>query len=786
MIQLRNRTAAEDVQLLDKMPQDPLFPEPDDPTRPRSPEAASSNERKRRRKVLSCYDCRRRKLQCDRGMPACGRCTKAGQAANCLYIDDATDLPVRHADQAAMANAEFSAGPFEGHYTRPMQASGPSNETLSRLEYQDRRIKQLESALAQSVSPSGVPAVQQLKHSRLPLTPESPATIEPTVAPINTIDRETMLLRGKSFKTQFHGITHPGSLISYIPELSAFTKETFQRIPGLLRIREEMKALEVRTTYAHGKVSAASELDLYNLLPPRTEANQLIELYLDNFDSLYHIIHLPTFRRDYDLMWATPMSQIDGRVVALSLLMMATAQCLQNSEPWLYTANSSTARENAITAICTCERWLEVQSQKHVQCMDFQIRFLLNLAKLVNALKFKRIWTDAGAMIRFFMAAGLHRNPDLLRKQTSALDKEMRRRLWAAASEFELQVAFSRGMISAPFPQQSDCPPPTNIHDDDLVSDADSGAPARPINEFTNSSCMVLANETFNLRYTLNVVLNNIRQTVSFDDAKRYTEEIEAHLASIPMWIGSSAEAPRALLSITLRQYILVLHDRQFRQAKSQGERDFAKMTLLSAAGKIIDTHKALVSRGCRGLQLLSQEQIRAALSVCHIATTPDPGADTILTDLVEERAAAIISNVADHLADKITRYGREQRQLWIVLAADALMKSKKNPDQKLTYMQEAVDKITRPYYRIMAGQEDVPTKVASTDTSEQAKKRRLEMPNGIIEYMPNTGAEDRLQELASAAADPALLDFEGLAEWTFDDWAFNPMDFENFVGTLQ
>lgn len=484
-------------------------------------------------------------------------------------------------------------------------------------------------------------------------------------------------------------------------------------------------------------------------------------------------------------MWSTPASNVPGNVVSLSLLMMATAQCLQDSEPWLYTANSSAAREDAIRAICTCERWLEVQSQKHVTYVDFQIRFLLNLAKLVNALKFKRTWTEAGNMIRFFMAAGLHRNPDLLRKPTSALDKEMRRRLWAAASEFELQVAFSRGMISAPFPQQSDCPPPSNVHDDDILSDSDSIPSARPLNEFTSSSYMAFANETFSLRYTLNTVLNNIRQTVTFEDAKGYTDEIESYLASIPDWIGSSSEAPRVLLAITLRQYILVLHDRQFRQAKSQSERDFAKMTLLTNAGKIIEAHKALVSRGCRALQLLSQEQIRAALSVCHIASTPDPGADAILTDLVQERAAVIISDVSDHLSEKITRYGREQRQLWIVLAANALMKSKKNPDQKLTHMQEAVDKITRPYYKIMAGQEDGATKAASVDAAEQNRKKRLDMPNGIIEYMPNTGAEDRLQELANAAADPTLLDLDALAEWTFEDWALNAGDFENFAGSF-
>jgi hypothetical protein len=786
------------------MPQDPLYPVSESGARPRSPDTAGGSERKRRRKVLSCYDCRRRKLQCDRAVPACGRCTKAGQAANCLYIEDGADAPTRHPEAA---NAEFSRGPLEGHYSRPIQAPPPSTtgDTLARLEYQDKRIKQLEAALLQTGQAPVAHPVQQLKQSRLPLTPESPAAVEPTTAAVNVTDRETMMLRGKSFKTQFHGITHPGSLIAYIPELSTFTKETFEKIPGLMRIRQDMKALEDRTPY--NAVGSVTDADLRAALPPRIEADHLVKLYLDNYDSIYHILHLPSFHREYGDMWNNPQ-EARAHFIALVLLIMATAQCLQNTEPWLYTASSSVVREKAIAAIGLCERWLETQSQKHVTCIDFQIRFLLNLAKVVNALKFKRTWTDAGTMIRFFMAAGLHRSPDLLRKPTSPLDKEMRRRLWAAAAEFELQTSFWRGMISAPFPQQSDCPPPSNIHDEDLWTDNDNAPPSRHLNEFTSSSYLTFAAETFNLRYTLNTVLNNIRQTISFEDARQYTEEIEAYLSSIPDWIGSSAEAPRANLSITLRNYILVIHDRQYRQAKTQGERDFAKMTLLNAASKIVEAHQSLVAKGCRALQLLCHDQIRPALSVCHIASTPDPGADTMLTNLVDQQASKIITDVCDHLANKITHYGREQRQLWIVLAANGFMKSKKDPEKKLAYMQEAVDKITRPYFKIMAGQQDGTSVGEIIDRGRKAG-RSLEMPNGIIEYMPvsngsgsgageGVGGKDGWSASANAngnasgtgsgsgnVMDPTLLDFDDLAAWTFEDWSFNPVDFQSFDGIV-
>lgn len=192
------------------MPREPLLPESTTAVRPHSPDASAGSERKRRRKVLSCYDCRRRKLQCDRAMPACGRCTKSGNAANCLYIDDPTEAaPSRHADAAAAYATPESNRPtldtIYGHPPKP-PAPAPAGDRLSRLEYQDRRIRELEAALAQTNHPQA----QQVRTTRLPLTPEPITVGVDTSKESNISDRETMLLRGKSFKTQFHGISYPG------------------------------------------------------------------------------------------------------------------------------------------------------------------------------------------------------------------------------------------------------------------------------------------------------------------------------------------------------------------------------------------------------------------------------------------------------------------------------------------------------------------------------------------------------------------------------------------------
>jgi hypothetical protein len=269
---------------------------------------------------------------------------------------------------------------------------------------------------------------------------------------------------------------------------------------------------------------------------------------------------------------------------------------------------------------------------------DFQIRFLLVFARQATARKYKRTWTDTGTLVRFCMAAGLHRSPDLIRKPTSALDKELRRRVWAAVVELELQASLDRGMISVNWPPQTDCPGPSNIHDEDVSQESEHlPHPLRPT-EFTRAAYLSIANESIVLRHGLCTTLNNIRQSLTFDDVKHLTEELELHIDNIPSWIGTSAEVPKALLALNLRQYILVLHDRHIRQSESITERNFSRMIIMDNAARVVDTHRALIDKGSLALELLCQDQLRAALSICQVATTSNIPSDSAMGQILDHQ----------------------------------------------------------------------------------------------------------------------------------------------------
>lgn len=150
----------------------------------------------KKRKVLSCYACRNRKMKCDRVYPVCGRCQKAGRADQCTYdprlLEDTTgENGIRMA-----IHTVASAQP--GNDNQEYMAGDTSLEALRwKARAQERRIDELERKLA-------------AKDDR----------IKPSqfldVAPAEPEHQEEMMFRGKGFKTQFHGSTSIMSTIAQV------------------------------------------------------------------------------------------------------------------------------------------------------------------------------------------------------------------------------------------------------------------------------------------------------------------------------------------------------------------------------------------------------------------------------------------------------------------------------------------------------------------------------------------------------------------------------------------
>lgn len=577
-----------------------------------------------------------------------------------------------------------------------------------------------------------------------------------------------MLLRGQSFATQFSGTTHSLALIAHIPELNLFTKEALETYPSFQRVKQDMGVLEARVKCADRHYTNIADEHLHTLLPPKAEVDRALQQYFQSYDRIYHIFHGPSFWEAYQDMWRVGLDTAPRHTLVILLLMVASVSCHNPPQPWLYIANSSKPREAAITITHACESWINRQSQKRVSAADFQIRFLLCLTKQTTARKYKRTWTEVGTLLRFCMSAGLHRNPELIRKPTTPLDKEIRCRIWAAVIDFELQASFDRGMMSTPWLLQSDAPGPSNIHDNELTSEHLPSP--RPTTDFTNSWYLCQANDSVMLRSNLNSVLNNIRHNLTFQEVKQYTDEIEAHVKSIPETTEENEDA-HALLNLKLLQYRLAIHNRFLRSTSMDVERTFSTMTILETVHKIVDLHHALTAKEKRSVQFLGYDLLRSALSMANIVSVQVLSSKSLLTSIVFQHTF-LIEQITTMLADKAARLGCEQRQLWVALAAHGYVKSRQGPAQRALYMKEAVDIITQAYYKMMACQDHGVTSIPVTEASDEQRDSR-----GIVDYLPVVPGEPDELDRGNGSTDVPLFNFDEFAEWTFEDWTFGPND---------
>lgn len=175
-----------------------------------TPDGSVRLQRKRKRNVLSCLDCRRRKVKCDHGLPACSRCRLRDMASSCTYEVLPGDEYGNHEEfvepqdelkgPANGGRAPSYSHPPNGPKAKevslvPLPAFLEQKETIARLE---DRLRLLERVVARDVS--GAPSATGIfeQHSEKPRQPE------------------THLFKGRGFRTQFYGASCPTSLLASV------------------------------------------------------------------------------------------------------------------------------------------------------------------------------------------------------------------------------------------------------------------------------------------------------------------------------------------------------------------------------------------------------------------------------------------------------------------------------------------------------------------------------------------------------------------------------------------
>ena len=170
-----------------------------------SPDVGPEKRASKKRKVLSCYACRNRKMKCDRIYPVCGRCQRTGRADQCTYdprlLDDLTLNGDGHGE-GGVAVFPPSENAVDGE---PLSSNISTDSLTWRFRMQERRLEAMERRL------------ERINNANNPSYETPPSHLESfDVREQEPVLKEDMVFRGKGFKTQFYGSTSVLSVLTQV------------------------------------------------------------------------------------------------------------------------------------------------------------------------------------------------------------------------------------------------------------------------------------------------------------------------------------------------------------------------------------------------------------------------------------------------------------------------------------------------------------------------------------------------------------------------------------------
>jgi hypothetical protein len=317
-------------------------------------------------------------------------------------------------------------------------------------------------------------------------------------------------------------------------------------------------------------------------LPPRDVSDDLIDCYFRSTESTHRILHIPSFRRDYDAFWESNIAAAD-RAFVLQLLLVLAIGAVTYDEHF-------SLRTSATRWVCTARSWLselKFKSQLNIQSLQTDLLFLVAQERL-GVLE-DLTWISIGALLRKAIHMGLHRDPAFLPPRTT-FAAEMRRRLWNTILEMALQSSLTSGGPPLISLDDFDTAPPGNFDDDQITTE---NPVPQPSNSFTHLSIAIAFRETFPQRLAVVKFLNDLASPVAYDKTLQLDTKLRSAYKSLrrilSAYIGSNivpAPLPYEIrtLDFIMHRYLLSLHAPYFGAAFSETVYAFSRKVVVESS----------------------------------------------------------------------------------------------------------------------------------------------------------------------------------------------------------
>ncbi|CAG8949812.1 hypothetical protein HYFRA_00004136 [Hymenoscyphus fraxineus] len=557
-----------------------------------------SEVRRRRAVTLSCSLCRRRKIRCNRERP-CSNCIRS-RSGSCIYD-----------------NQNPNPNPLLPNLPRPQRSSNPSHRTQDEVS---------ETANSDQVSATSRRSLPSLGATSSATTPSS-SSHQPSSGEIDALKLKIQYLEDKLSesnlvstpsqastsntnltevaKSRLGGTYYvhydnalPGQPQSVARSLTHKTRllgQSHWEVNGICLIRDIFEAIESAPREAWSGMEKckllAREIKLRRAppwpiiptsnLPSRDVCDKLIECYIQTTESITRILHIPTFKREYEALWVSESPSDIAFLTQLKLVLALGAVT--------YDANFS-LRVSALHWVYEAQVWASDPFKLRVDIPSLQSDILLLLAQERLGISGHLDWISMGSLLRKAMYMGLHREPDRVLHSRTTYVSEMRRRLWNTILEINLQASLTSGGAPLIALGDFDTAPPGNFNDDQIM--IEHVVPESP-DTFTQMSIALALRTTFPQRLAVVEFLNGLTTNNSYDETLRLDTDLRTaykdlyhHLRSLSNNLSPSSFELSAV-DLLLHRYISALHIPFFGPSLTSSTYAFSRRIVLESSQKI-------------------------------------------------------------------------------------------------------------------------------------------------------------------------------------------------------
>ncbi|KIV85810.1 hypothetical protein PV11_01466 [Exophiala sideris] len=478
----------------------------------------SSSATKRPRPVISCLECRRKKLKCDRTHP-CQQCIKIGRPGQCEYQSGVEPLPnIAYALASPAKRQRIDSPPVEALEKGTVALNGSHGLPVSPaargvIEDLQERVARLENAVLAG----------NTRHDES----ENPAAAAPMSPEANGShsDEETAPL-----------ISHP--LKSLFKDACLFISHLQEDIiePETTSLRKDLRTIHYSVEMNNHRLwhqpATPQLLDQQPFdLPSFHICEKLATLYFDNMEHCFRVLHYPSFRRQLKILFTDGLGkeacsfgflpQLIG-VLAFAVTIGTYPECV---------AAASYAILERSRALEFMSNFLStVKPRLRYTLPVMQTKSLLLICKWAFLEPIDDLFGFSGEILRDALVMKLSEDPSKL-SGVGIFEGELRRRLWMSIMETDLMLSLLCKMPCM-VPAYT-AKPPQNINDDEIFEDIESLPQSRPMEEWTDGLCQYVLSQSFPRR------LSACKETdgtthIRFADIRHHLTYLEKILQELP------------------------------------------------------------------------------------------------------------------------------------------------------------------------------------------------------------------------------------------------------------